>query len=136
MKKLILVLVVVAAATGTVPQLRERVEPVVGPAIDTATRAASATMTLVANSIFRWTVQRELRLILDQLELHLAGGQRLPPPDEFPAFLRRNRMGGSIDPWGGEYYLMLARDSIIVGSAGPDGEPGSEDDLRATMPWK
>ncbi len=36
------------------------------------------------------------------------------------------------DPWGNEFILKCEGGKVEVSSAGPDGEPGTEDDISAT----
>ncbi|MFW6078862.1 MAG: hypothetical protein ACOC8B_01395 [Gemmatimonadota bacterium] len=135
MKKLLLFVVLVGLVIGTVPEARERAMPVLRPAGETVARVADVGVSLLVDSVFSWSVERELRGILTRLEQHLIGGGRLPSPSEFPAFLRRNRLGGSIDPWGTPYYIQVTRDSIFVGSAGPDTTRTTDDDIRASIVW-
>lgn len=128
MKKWVLLAALVAMTSGAVPSLRDRAEPVLSYGISGFDTAVS----WFADSVFRWSVNNELTTILDRLEKHAATGEPLPRPDGFPAFLRRNRMAGSIDPWGAAYYLEVRAETVVVGSAGPDGERGTDDDLTAT----
>lgn len=131
MKTRLLILLVLAGLTvATVSPVRERVKPVLAPAARVARQGGQMALDLFANSIFRWSVQRELRAIVVELDRHLFSGGALPPEDRFSQFLRRERLGGSIDPWGGPYFLQVMRDSIFVGSEGPDTTRGTADDLR------
>ncbi len=36
------------------------------------------------------------------------------------------------DPWGNEFILKCEKGKVEVSSAGPDGEPGTEDDIQST----
>lgn len=39
--------------------------------------------------------------------------------------------GGTQDPWGNDYKLEIKGKNILVISAGPDGEMGTDDDIRS-----
>lgn len=130
-KKLILLLVFFAGASATVPSLRERVEPRVVPVWDSALRRADPIIKRAKVPIDRWAAQHEAQAIARMIRSR--GG--LPRPSEFPDYLRQNWRGGrqGRDPWGNWYYLVVSRDSITVGSAGPDRERNTEDDIRASV---
>ena len=36
----------------------------------------------------------------------------------------------SVDPWGNDFVIQCERGDVIVISPGPDGQPGTEDDVR------
>lgn len=133
MKRLVLLLLLAGALTWSIPELRGWAAPVVRPVADVAVDGAEAAVDLFANSIFRWSVQRELRGIASELDAYMSAGEPLPSPARFPRFLRRNRLGGSIDPWGMPYFLRITRDSIHVGSTGPDTTRGTADDVLAGL---
>lgn len=134
-KKLILLLVVFAVASATVPALRERVEPRVVPVWDTGLRRLEPVIELAMVPVHRWLAQHEAQSIARMLHSRAGASDRLPLPSDFPDYLRRNWRGGKQgrDPWGNWYYLVVSRDSITVGSAGPDGERNTEDDIRASV---
>lgn len=137
MRKLLLVLLAVTVVTSAVPPLRARVapavSPVLGPPATYVWDQVRALGTWTVDSIYRWSVKRDVSAITEQLRDHLATGEALPNPSNFSDFLLRNRMAGAIDPWGEPYYLEVGSDSLFVGSAGPDGERGTDDDLIASM---
>lgn len=83
----------------------------------------------------RWLASQEMRTIALELRRRGLTFQTVPQPREFSKFLERHRyiQRGSLDPWGAPYTLTLTRDSIVVGSVGPDGERGTEDDLRQAV---
>jgi hypothetical protein len=47
---------------------------------------------------------------------------------EWPADWRALKRSGK-DPWGGDYEFEIDGETVTVLSAGPDGEPGTDDDL-------
>ena len=51
-------------------------------------------------------------------------------PDRFDGWLRRDYSSSEFDPWGNMYYLETSRRGYTVGSMGPDGVQGTEDDTR------
>jgi len=73
-------------------------------------------------------VPRKLRVMADQLDVRLGRGEGLP--GGFDGWLRRYYSSSPEDPWGNFYYLVQSRRDYYVGSAGPDGVQGTEDDIR------
>lgn len=138
MKKLLLLAVIAAMLISAIPPLRERVAPTMGPAVGSGVSyvvdGVRTAGTWVIDRIFRWSVQKDIASIAEQVREHTATGERLPDPRNFQDFLLRNRMAGSMDPWGTPYYLLIRADSIVVGSAGPDREVETDDDLLAAAP--
>jgi len=53
-------------------------------------------------------------------------------PSSWESWLQRDFRGEPTDPWGNVYYLQTNRRGFTVGSAGPDGVQGNEDDIKAT----
>lgn len=136
MKKLILLLVILAAASATVPALRERVEPRVGPVWDYGIRRTGSVLRKGLDPLHRWYVHQELRGIARELRERELSHQPLPSPGQFGQFMAREHVGGhsGFDPWGVPYFMVLRRDSILIGSAGPDKRRGTGDDLYAGVP--
>ncbi len=134
-KKLFVLLFLFAAASATVPALRERVEPRVVPVWDSGLRRLDPVIEWAMVPVHRWAAEHEAQAIARMIRSRAERSGNLPLPSEFPDYLRRNWRGGKQgrDPWGNWYYLVVSRDSITVGSAGPDGERNTEDDIRASV---
>ncbi|CAN5317070.1 hypothetical protein BH23GEM4_BH23GEM4_25270 [soil metagenome] len=124
MRRLILFLIVGAVGVAITPSLRQRalpyVEPYAKPALD---------------PLFAWKTRSDLAEIARLLDTSRAMGQPLPEPGDFSAFLTR-AMGeeGELDPWGNRYYLRKQRRQNVVGSPGPDSQPGTADDITRSIP--
>ncbi|HEX6939970.1 MAG TPA: hypothetical protein VF158_11200 [Longimicrobiales bacterium] len=136
MKKLVLLLLIFAAASATVPSLRERVEPRVVPVWDSGLRRLDPVIQWALTPMHRWAAEHEARAIARMVRMHATSSRQFPRPGEFPAYLRREWRGArrGLDPWGTPYFLIVDPDSITVGSAGRDKERGTEDDVLATIP--
>lgn len=86
----------------------------------------------LANPAYRWMSHQQMNQIVEDLELHLGSGGRLPlARGEFDAWLdRRYRQDRSRrDAWGTRYELRSRGDRFEVLSAGPDRTFGTDDDL-------
>lgn len=70
---------------------------------------------------------RRVRAMADQLDVRLGRAEGLP--ERFDGWLRRDYSGSEFDPWGNMYYLQASRRSYRVGSMGPDGIQGTDDDI-------
>jgi hypothetical protein len=86
----------------------------------------------LANPAYRWMSHQQMNQIVDDLEVVLNTGARLPVArGEFDAWLdRRYRQPRSReDAWGTRYQLRVRGNTFEVVSAGPDGTFGTDDDL-------
>ena len=115
-KKLLLLLCAVLAVGMAVPSTRAQIQ-------ETA-----------LDPIFDWIgrslVPRRINTMADQLDVRLGRAEGLPA--RFDGWLRRDYSGAPEDPWGNIYFLQVGRRSYTVGSMGPDGQQGTEDDLTVT----
>ena len=77
----------------------------------------------------------ELRNLQNRLVMYHAANEGFLPDQQFPQFVRANFNSQLKDPlkdsWGYDYrYKVLPREkAFAVGSGGPDGEFGTEDDI-------
>lgn len=113
--KIILVLVVVLGLAMAVPSTRHGLMEAAAP---------------VMNGFKAKLVPRHLEAMADQLQARVNRGQGFPASWE--SWLQRDFSGVPTDPWGNLYYLQSSRRNFTVGSAGPDGVQGNEDDIRVT----
>ena len=77
-------------------------------------------------------VPRRVNAMADQLDVRLSRAEGLPA--RFDGWLRRDYTGSEFDPWGNMYYLQANRRNYRVGSMGPDGVQGTEDDIYVERP--
>jgi hypothetical protein len=111
LSRIILIVLLLVLGVLVTPSLRTRALPHVQFAL---------------NPVYSWHARNELR----DIERFIERTRVLPEPRNFPAHLERERgHNSSVDPWGNPYYLLRDRQTYRVGSAGPDGEPGTADDL-------
>jgi len=115
-KRLILLLFAAFAVAMAVPSSRQQIQDNV--------------FTPISDEIGRRLVPRRLRAMGDQLDARLGRGEGLPPG--FEGWLRVYYSGPETDPWGNTWYLIPARTTYTIGSMGPDGERGTDDDLTET----
>lgn len=112
-KKIVGLILVVLAVGAVIPQTRARMTDAMSPLIE---------------GMRGKLVPRRLEVMADQLDVRLGQGQDFP--GNWEAWLRRDYSGVPEDPWGNLYYLdTRRRGAYTVGSMGPDGEHGTEDDI-------
>lgn len=116
-KKLIMLCFVLLAVGMAIPSTREQIGDSVTP---------------IKDWIGYKLVPRRLEVMADQLDVRLERAEGLPT--NFEGWLRRDYSGAPEDPWGRQYYLIPGRRDYTVGTAGPDGEIGNEDDRTITRP--
>ncbi|CAN5801280.1 hypothetical protein BH23GEM11_BH23GEM11_04600 [soil metagenome] len=89
----------------------------------------------LANPAYRWMSHQQMSQIVDDLEVVVNTGARLPiDRGEFDAWLdRRYRQPRSReDAWGTRYQLRVRGTVFEVMAAGPDRTFGTDDDLVRT----
>lgn len=116
-KKLMMLVLLLFAVGMAVPSTRAEIESWTVP---------------VTDAIGKKLVPRRIEAMADQLDVRLSRAEGLP--ERFDGWLRRDYTGAPEDPWGNLYYLAPGRRDYTVGSMGPDGVQGTEDDLTITRP--
>ncbi|HSG49326.1 MAG TPA: type II secretion system protein GspG [Longimicrobiales bacterium] len=115
MGKIILLIIVVLGIGMAIPSTRATMEEKAAP---------------VMNAFKAKLVPGRLEAMADQLQTRLNRGEGFP--GNWEAWLDRDFTSVPEDPWGALYYLQQSRGSFTVGSVGPDGIQGNEDDIRVT----
>lgn len=85
------------------------------------------------NPFHQWRTEQEMSQIVNDLESQRGLTGELPRgDDDFGAWLvqRYPQEDSRMDAWGQRYRLEVQRDSFHVVSAGPDGQFGTDRDLR------
>lgn len=118
-KRLFLLALAAFAVGMAIPSSREQIQA----------RAFTPVMDEIGNRV----VPRRLRAMADQIDVRLSRAERLPV-QAFSSWLRRDYTGPETDPWGNTWYIVGGRRSYTVGSMGPDGEQGTDDDITETRP--
>jgi hypothetical protein len=114
MGRIFWILVFALVAVLTIPPLRERARPQIEFAL---------------NPIYRWEAKNRVNELYRVLERERAQGAPIPQPRDFHAFLAREGSSADVDPWNQPFYLATTRRSYQVGSAGPDRQRGTADDI-------
>lgn len=117
-KKLIMLAFLALAVGMAIPKTRVRIAESVQP---------------IKNAIGERLVPRRLDVMADQLDVRLGRAEGLP--QNFLGWLRRDYSGVPEDPWDNIYYLAPGRRDYTVGSMGPDGIQGTDDDITVTRPY-
>jgi hypothetical protein len=102
----------------------------VGMAVPASRARIADSFTPIKDEVGQRLVPRRVEVMADQLDVRLGRGERLP--DGWEGWLSRDYSGTPQDPWGNTYYLEAGRRNYTVGSMGPDGVQGTDDDFRIT----
>lgn len=102
----------------------------VGMAIPSTRAQIADSVRPIKDEIGERLVPRRLEVMADQLDVRLDRAEGLPA--NFHGWLRRDYSGVPEDPWDNIYYLVQGRRDYTVGSMGPDGVQGTEDDITVT----
>ena len=114
-KKLLTAAFVLLAVGMAVPSTRAQIADLVRP---------------IKDNVGTRLVPRRIDVMADQLDVRLSRAEGLP--GNFEGWLRRDYSGTPEDPWGNTYFLQQGRRDCTVGSMGPDGIQGTEDDIKVT----
>lgn len=115
MGRIVWILVFLLAAVLLVPSLRERARPQIE---------------YVLSPIYRWEARNRVNEIYRVLERERAQGAPLPTPRDFRRFLeQREGPRAALDPWNEPFFLESGRRTFRIGSAGPDRQRGTVDDI-------
>jgi len=112
MGRIILFLLVILGAAMAIPATRTKLTDAAAPLV---------------NKVKAKIVPGRLEVMADQLEVRLGRGQGLPASWE--GWLRRDYSSVPEDPWDNIYYIEVGRRGFTVGSMGPDGIQGNDDDI-------
>lgn len=115
MGKLIFIIIVLLGAGMAFPTTRAMMETKAAPVID---------------GVKAKVVPGRLEAMADQLEARVGRGEKFP--NNWPGWLERDYSSSAQDPWGNLYFLEIGRNDFTVGSAGPDGQEGTPDDIKLT----
>lgn len=131
----LLVIFVLLAAVLAIPPVRAVAGPVLAPGKDIVDRTIGRVWERARDRMFLWSVRNEARTLAEELRAREVGGDPLPRPQDFQAYLQRRTISGTpgLDKWGNPYYMILGGDSITVVSPGADGRPGTDDDIREAV---
>jgi hypothetical protein len=102
----------------------------VGMAYEPSRLRIADSFTPIKDYVGQRIVPGRVEVMADQLDVRLGRGERLPLGWE--GWLRRDYSGVPEDPWDNTYYLEVGRRNYTVGSMGPDGVQGTDDDFRIT----
>lgn len=119
--KLVVFLIVVFAIAVTIPQTRQMLANEAAPYI---------------NKYKAKIVPKRLDVMIDQLVVKVNRGEPLPSGKSAWGWLHRDYSSDPEDPWGHPYYIDATRGGFIVGSMGPDGIKGTQDDIRREHRFK
>jgi hypothetical protein len=113
--KLILLIIVALGIAMAVPSTRATLMEKAAP---------------VMNGFKAKLVPGRLKVMADQLAIRVNRGEGFP--SSWEGWLQRDFTGEPQDPWGNIYFLQTSRAGFTVGSNGPDGVQGTEDDIKVT----
>lgn len=119
--RIVKVMLFVVALVIVVPPLRQRVMPYARPAL----RPFYTVM----------TKDRVERIAL-YMERELAATGQMPGPRDLPRALRKmfpDRPHAQVDWWGRPFYFRRTHEGYRIGSAGPDGQRGNNDDVLSKV---
>jgi len=131
--KYVLIFLVLLAAGMSIPPVRAKLEPVLHPVFE---KIAPLT-TRIKMPYVKWRARNDAQSILQKLVDDQMQGKPIPSELTFRAWVRQNIHSDSkgVDPWGSDFYYEKVPHEFKVGSRGPDGVRGNNDDVIVTAPY-
>ncbi|HSJ24642.1 MAG TPA: type II secretion system protein GspG [Longimicrobiales bacterium] len=131
MKKLVGA-VLLLAILWALPGARARISAAALPALDRLGPAGEVIGEPMRRAVARSRAARILRVMASDY----ANGQALPQEQAFRQWLETRLPDvDPADPWGNAYWYQRTRDMLTVGSNGPDGRRGTDDDITHGLPY-
>lgn len=125
--------VVIMAVIWALPPVRERLAVAVQPVLERLGPVGQAILRPAQREAAKKQITSITRVIASRLE----EGER-PPVGSLESWIRRHipELSGR-DPWNRPYWSdePRGRRVYIIGSNGPDGVQGTEDDITQTVPY-
>ncbi|MCI0435781.1 MAG: hypothetical protein L0271_19385 [Gemmatimonadetes bacterium] len=131
-KGLFIALVLIGFAWGY-PPTRARMAKALEPALVRLGPVGEA----IVYPVEKYSTTQEIQFILDQIQLAKTEGKETPDEKTFHRWLSRRVLtkNNGADAWNFKYYLILVNRTITVGSVGKDGQRGTDDDIRRSIPF-
>ena len=92
---------------------------------------------VLSRPIQRYTTSTEVKFILDQILMSRTEGREVPDAQTFQRWMARRIVtkNAGKDSWGNPYFLIRTGGLLTVGSVGQDGQRGTEDDIKESIPF-
>lgn len=123
----IITLVVILAIVWALPPVRSHVNAGALPVLEKLGPRGEA----LIRPARREAAKKQIRSVLRVLDTDMETGRDLPTERTFQAWMRQRmpELSGR-DPWGNPYWLEGRPPHLVIGSSGPDGVRGTDDDIR------
>ncbi len=91
----------------------------------------------VLTPVHRYSTSSEVSFIIDQILLARTEGKEVPDERTFQRWMSKRILtkNNGKDAWNHPYYLIRVAGIMTVGSVGQDGQRGTSDDIRKTIPF-
>lgn len=128
----IVALVVLLAIIWAVPALRSRVSAAATPVLERLGPVGDFAL----NPMRRQAARREAEHFHRVISGDRDAGRAVPEDRMFHDWVRRRiPEEDGLDPWGNPYWIERRINALAVGSDGPDGMRGTDDDVVHTAPF-
>jgi hypothetical protein len=133
MLKTIIIVLVLFGFASAYPPTRARMVLAVQPALERMGPVGRKLMT----PVHRYNTRTEVKFIVDQVQLVRTEGREVPDERTFARWMSKRLLtkNNGKDAWGHPYYLIKVSGMLTVGSMGEDGQRGTADDIRETIPF-
>lgn len=130
--RMLVAAVMLLAVIWAVPGARAQISAAALPALDRMGPAGEFLGEPMRRAVAKSRAARILRVMASDY----ATGQPLPQEQEFGRWFETRLPDlDRTDPWGNSYWFQRTRDTLTVGSSGPDGRRGTDDDITHDLPY-
>lgn len=138
MKKLVVALVIVAAALSASPSLRAKAAPRIMPLWSDVRSLLKKPLRPFVTPLQEQHANSEVLEIMRALKESVLKDARVPRTGDFVNWVNQRQLTDhdGMDPWGKPYRLLQSRDTLYVVSMGPDTTLNTADDIKAGFPHR
>lgn len=138
MKKLLVALVIVAAALSASPYLRAKAAPRLAPLWTNVRGMLKKPLRPFVRPLQEQHANSEALEIMRALKDEVTRTARVPRPDDFLGWVKAHQLTdhNGLDPWGKPYEMLQSADTLYVVSLGPDTTLNTADDIKAGFPHR
>jgi hypothetical protein len=127
--RILIAAIVILAVIWAIEPARQRVTAAATPVLE----ALGPVGEFALRPARRMGAKNQARQITRTLIIERNERREVPDARTFDRWLARRMPEDRLDPWGNVYWLDRRTNSLTVGSSGPDGVRGTDDDISHTV---
>jgi hypothetical protein len=127
--RMLIAVIVILAVIWAIEPARQRVTAAAVPVLE----ALGPVGEFALRPARRMGAKSQARQITRMITIERNENREVPDARSFDRWLARRMPDDRLDPWGNVYWLDLRTNTLTVGSNGPDGVRGTDDDISHSV---